>query len=100
MSGPPFNGILCNRAAPAYETDEFCIDIVRALHLVTGLCGRFKDKGSGVVIAFTGDTAPNVELTESACGADLLIHEALLPSDKSNDGAWGHSCAIDAAHRA
>lgn len=83
-----------------YETDAFRIDTIRALHPVTGVCGRLLIKDSGTVIAFSGDTAPNAELVELARDADLLIHEASLPSDAPNDGAWGHSRAIDAAHTA
>ncbi|MDQ3815972.1 MAG: MBL fold metallo-hydrolase [Armatimonadota bacterium] len=81
-----------------YETAAFRIDTVRALHPVTGVCGRFTDKSTGIVIAFSGDTAPNAALVELARGADLLIHEASLPSQVADEQMRGdHSRAIDAA---
>lgn len=82
-----------------YETDEFRIETIRSLHPVTGFCGRFEDKSSGIVIAFSGDTAPNAALTELARDADLLIHEASLSPEAPEDSGLksGHSRAIDAA---
>jgi len=82
----------------AYETGAFRIDTTRALHGVTGVSGRFLDKRSGAVIAFSGDTGPNPALAELARGADLLIHEASLRPDLPDDRLRGdHSRATDAA---
>lgn len=84
----------------AWQNDRYEIQTVRALHPVTGVCGRLTDKKTGAVIAFSGDTAPNVELSNLARGADLLIHEASLSPAGKADERFGHSRAADAARTA
>jgi ribonuclease Z len=85
----------------SYETERFRIDTVRALHPVTGLCGRFTDRATGVAIAFSGDTGPNAELAALARGADLLIHEASVRPEVTDDALRpDHSRAADAARTA
>jgi ribonuclease BN (tRNA processing enzyme) len=78
-----------------WQNERYEIQTIRALHPVSGFCGRLLDQQSGVVIAFSGDTAFNPALSQLARGADLLIHEASVPPqhNKSND----HSSAADAA---
>ena len=84
-----------------FETDAFRVDTVRALHPVTGVCGRFTDRRTGAVFAFSGDTGPNPDLPALARDADLLIHEAsLAPEVTEPDPRWGHSRASDAARTA
>ena len=83
-----------------WQSERYEIQTVRALHPVTAVCGRLTDKQSGAVIAFSGDTSPNEELTRLAQGADLLIHEASLSPDGKLDDRWGHSRSIDAAQTA
>lgn len=83
-----------------WQTERYEIQTVRSLHPVTGVCGRLLDKSSGGVIAFSGDTSPNAELTTLAHGADLLVHEASLPPGANLDPRWGHSRASDAAQTA
>jgi ribonuclease Z len=81
-----------------YETDAFRIETVRALHPVTAVSARFTDKASGVIIAFSGDTAPNPQLARLARGADLLVHEASVRPDLPDGQLRGdHSRATDAA---
>lgn len=81
-----------------YETDQFKIETVRALHPVTGFCSRFTDKATGAVIAFSGDTNPNPALAKLARGADVLIHEASVgPATPDDKIGRDHSRAIDAA---
>lgn len=81
-----------------YETDAFRIETIRALHPVTGFCGRFTDKQTSTVIAFSGDTGPNPALVELARDADLLIHEASIAPDVPDERLRGdHSRATDAA---
>jgi len=81
-----------------YETDEYRIQTVKARHPVTALCSRLTDRTSGIVIAFSGDSAPDPDLATLAAGADLLIHEASI-GPKTPDDRMGkdHSRAIDAA---
>ncbi len=83
-----------------WETERYEIQTVRALHPVTGVCGRLTDKKTGVVIAFSGDTAPNAAFAPLARGADLLIHEASLSPSGKLDERYGHSRASDAAQTA
>ena len=80
-----------------WQSDRYEIQTIRALHPVTGVCGRLLDKQSGAVIAFSGDTMPHPELAALARGADVLIHEASLPPGAEPDARWGHSRAVDAA---
>lgn len=84
----------------AWQNDRYEIQTVLALHPVTGVCGRLTDKQTGAVIAFSGDTAPNAELSNLARGADLLIHEASLSPTGKADERFGHSRASDAAQTA
>lgn len=83
-----------------WTNDRYEIQTRRALHPVTGVCGRLADKRTGAVIAFSGDTAPNAELAELASGADILIHEASSPPDGIINKKQGHSRSIDAAQTA
>lgn len=80
-----------------WQTDRYEIQTVRALHPVTGVCGRLTDKRSGAVIAFSGDTSPHPDLPNLARGADILIHEASIAPTGNLDPRWGHSRATDAA---
>jgi ribonuclease Z len=79
------------------ETDGFRLDTRRSLHGVEGSCGRFTDRATGRVVAFTGDTGPNPSLVELAWRADLLIHEASLSPETPDHKAVVHSRASDAA---
>jgi ribonuclease Z len=81
-----------------WQSERYEIQTIRALHPVSGFCGRLLDKQSGVVIAFSGDTAPNPALSQLARGADLLIHEASVPPQKNSHA--DHSRAADAARTA
>ncbi|MGE5611277.1 MAG: MBL fold metallo-hydrolase [Bacillota bacterium] len=84
-----------------YETPAFRLETIKSRHQVTGFCVRFTDKATNVVIAFSGDTAPNPALAKLAQNADILIHEASISSSTSDDKMWpGHSRAIDAARTA
>jgi ribonuclease Z len=84
-----------------FEDQRYRIETIRALHPVTGFCLRLTDKHSGVVLAFSGDTAPNPALAEHARGADLLIHEASVRPDLPDAQLRGdHSRAPDAAETA
>lgn len=78
-----------------WQNERYEIQTIRALHPVSGFCGRLLDQRSGVAIAFSGDTAFHPALSQLARGADLLIHEASVPpqQNKSSD----HSSAADAA---
>jgi len=85
----------------SFQTEAWSIQTIKAIHAVTGMCGKFTDAKSGVVIAFSGDTSPNAKLAILAKGADLLIHEASVPSSTPDDRLWdGHSRATDAARTA
>jgi ribonuclease Z len=79
------------------ETDGFRLDTRRSLHGVEGSCGRFTDRVTGRVVAFSGDTGPNPSLVELAWHADLLIHEASLSPETPDHKAVVHSRASDAA---
>src|SRR2546427_15291 len=79
------------------ETDGFRLETRRALHGVEGSCGRFTDRATGRVVAFSGDTGPNPSLVELAWRADLLIHEASMSPDTPDHKAVVHSRASDAA---
>jgi ribonuclease Z len=84
-----------------YETDQFKIETVKALHPVTGFCARFTDKATGATIAFSGDTNPNPALAKLAQGADVLIHEASIgPTTPDDKIGKDHSRAVDAARTA
>lgn len=84
-----------------FENEAFRLETIRALHPVTGVCSRFTDKATGVVIALSGDTGPNPLLAELARDADLLIHEASIAPDRTDDQLRGdHSRAQDAARTA
>lgn len=83
-----------------WQNERYEIQTVRALHPVTGVCGRLTDKETGTIIAFSGDTAPNTDLARLARGADLLIHEASLSPGGKLDERYGHSRAMDAAQTA
>lgn len=81
-----------------WETERYRIDTIRAKHPPAAVSGRLLDRESGVVIAFSGDSAPNEALVELARDADLLIHEATLPPDTPEDKMRGdHSRSTDAA---
>jgi ribonuclease Z len=79
------------------ETDGFRLETRRTLHGVEGICGRFTDRASGRVVAFSGDTGPNPSMVELAWRADLLIHEASMSPDTPDHQAVVHSRAADAA---
>lgn len=84
-----------------YETAQFKIETVKALHPVTGFCSRYTDKTTSVVIAFSGDTNPNPALAKLARGADVLIHEASVgPTTPDDKIGKDHSRAVDAARTA
>jgi ribonuclease Z len=79
------------------ETDGFRLETCRSQHGVEGLCGRFTDRATGRVIAFSGDTGPLGSLVSLAWRADLLIHEASLSPEAPDSHAMVHSRATDAA---
>jgi ribonuclease Z len=81
----------------ALETDGFRLETRRSLHGVEGICGRFTDRATGRVIAFSGDTGPLPAMVELAWRADLLIHEASLSPEAPDSSATVHSRATDAA---
>lgn len=83
-----------------WQNERYEIQTARALHPVTGVCGRLTDKHSGAVITFSGDTAPNADLKTLAQNADLLIHEASIAPTGKLDARFGHSRAADAAQTA
>jgi ribonuclease Z len=80
-----------------YETGAFRLETAPARHPVEGMIGRFTDRRSGVVIAFSGDTGIHPGMAAMARGADLLIHEASLPPEADESRATDHSRAADAA---
>ncbi len=80
-----------------FETDAFRLETRRSLHGVEGSCGRWTDRSTGRVVAFSGDTGPNPSMVELAWRADLLIHEASLGPDTPDHKAVVHSRATDAA---
>lgn len=84
-------------AGDRFETDAFCLETAPNRHSLPGVMGRFTDKQSSVVIAFTGDTGPTPDLAPLARGADLLIHEASLPPESPDEKATEHCRATDAA---
>ncbi len=52
----------------------------------------------GRVVAYSGDTLPNMQLAEAARGADMIIHEATFGDDQEELAAeHGHSTASQAA---
>jgi ribonuclease Z len=81
----------------SFETDAFRLETRRSLHGVEGSCGRFTDRTTGRVVAFSGDTGPNPSMVELAWRADLLIHEASLAPETPDERAVVHSRATDAA---
>jgi ribonuclease Z len=80
-----------------FETENFQLETCRSLHGVEGICGRFTDRTSGRVVAFSGDTGPNPALVELAWRADLLIHEASVAPETPDFKAVVHSRSTDAA---
>jgi ribonuclease Z len=81
-----------------YEDDDFRIDTLPSRHAIIGMCGRLRDRASGAVIGFTGDTGPRPSLAEFFQGVDLLIHEASIPPGTPDSALRGdHSRATDAA---
>lgn len=79
------------------ETEAFRLETRRSVHGVEGICGRFTDRATGRVVAFSGDTGPNPSLVELAWRADLLIHEASMSPETPDEKAVVHSRASDAA---
>jgi ribonuclease BN (tRNA processing enzyme) len=79
------------------DTDGFTLETRKSQHGVEGICGRFTDRATGRVIAFSGDTGPLGTMVELAWRADLLIHEASLSPEAADDQAIVHSRATDAA---
>jgi len=81
-----------------YEDEDFHVATLPSRHAIVGMCGRLTDRGTGVVIGFSGDTGPRPGLAEFFQGVDLLIHEASVPSSTPDSGLRGdHSRATDAA---
>jgi ribonuclease Z len=83
-----------------FETDGFRLETRRSLHGVEGIIGRFTDRVTGKVIAFSGDTGPHPSMVELAWRADLLIHEASLSPEAEDWNATVHSRATHAARAA
>lgn len=83
-----------------YECDAFRLETVPSIHPVTGVCSRFTDKATGVVLGFTGDTAPNAAVPDLMRGCDLMIHEASHPPEDPPEKLLAHSRAIEAAEAA
>ena len=54
------------------EAESFRLETRRSLHGVEGSCGRFTDRASGRVIAFSGDTGPNPSMVELAAEGETL----------------------------
>jgi len=81
-----------------FETDHFHISTCANLHTLEGLVYRFTDKATGVVIAFTGDTAYHPPIVDLVKGADLLIHDATYGPEREGDRPIvQHSGAPEAA---
>jgi ribonuclease BN (tRNA processing enzyme) len=81
-----------------YKDEDFEIHTFPSQHAIIGMCGRFTDRHTGVVIGFTGDTGPKPGLAEFFRGANLLIHEASIPPNTPDSELRGdHSRATDAA---
>ena len=90
--------VIALEAGQTLEDPRFRLETCSSLHPVPGLCYRMTDKETGVVIAFTGDTAYDPGIVRHVQGASLLIHEASYgasPAPLAN--ASLHSGAPDAA---
>jgi ribonuclease Z len=72
------------------DDDEFTIFSSPVVHYVPALGLRVEFKGSGKVLAYSGDTAPVQNVVELARDADVLIHEAAGAQPQ------GHSSALQA----
>jgi len=83
-----------------FECDAFRLQTIRSRHPVTGFCTRFTDKATGVVLGFTGDTAPHPGVPELMAGCDLMLHEASRPPEADPESLANHSRAVDAAEAA
>ena len=86
------------QAGESLDDPLFHLATCSSLHPVPGLCYRFTDRQTGIVVAFTGDTAYDPGVVRHVRGADLLIHEASYgasPAPAAN--ASLHSGAPDAA---
>jgi len=94
------------------RTDQdLTVTAVRVDHPPVTDCFALKFVGSGKTIVFSADTAPFPPLADFARGADLLVHEAMLPEGldsivrRTGNGSRlrehlvaSHSFAADAAH--
>jgi ribonuclease BN (tRNA processing enzyme) len=71
-------------AAPGacYEDDWVRVAAANVVHppLTHAYAFRFEEKGSGVSVVFSGDTAPTQALADFASGAQTLVHEATYPT--------------------
>jgi ribonuclease Z len=83
-----------------FRTEAFSLETAPARHSVEAMIGRFTDRQSGAVFAFSGDTGINPEMVSVAQGASLLIHEASLRPEATESDAKVHSRAVDAARAA
>ncbi|MBI2298323.1 MAG: ribonuclease Z, partial [Armatimonadetes bacterium] len=81
-----------------FDTPRLAVSTCASIHTVQGVCYRFEDRESGAVLAFSGDTAYNTELSELAAGAHLLVHEASHGAGAMaySNNQWGHSGSPDA----
>ncbi len=57
---------------------------------------RVRDRGTGRVLAYSGDAGPGPELSELASGADLFLCEATLRRGDSDGELRGHLAADEA----
>ncbi len=58
---------------------DLTVEALRVDHPPVADCFALKFKGSGKTVVFSADTAPFPPLADFARGADLLVHEAMLP---------------------
>lgn len=93
--------MICLKAYEAFETSDFSLETTPSLHAVQGLCYKFTDKNSKVVVGFSGDTAYQESLGKFFVNCDVLLHECSLgpvAADPIANKRYLHSGAIDAAN--
>lgn len=76
------------------EFDDVTVEVCASNHAIDGMCLRFTERGTGKVLAVTGDTfyAPHIPAALHDC--DLLVHEntrVTASADYDNPPANGHS---------
>jgi ribonuclease Z len=82
-----FSTIEENAFFKVLDDDEFAILSSPVVHYVPALGLRVEFKGSGKVLAYSGDTAPVQSVVDLAKEADVLIHEAAGAEPKGHSSA-------------